>query len=105
MPAPFRRYSRGRAGFTLIEMLAVVAILALLATFVAPSLDAVRQRRLRAEAMSLAAQLEFARQRTVMTGVPHRVLLDLEAGSYVLFCNVPGHYGAGMFTSFEVTGQ
>jgi uncharacterized cupredoxin-like copper-binding protein len=28
---------------------------------------------------------------------------DLEAGTYVLFCNVPGHYGAGMFTSFEVT--
>jgi len=27
---------------------------------------------------------------------------DLEPGSYVLICNVPGHYGAGMFTAFEV---
>ena len=29
---------------------------------------------------------------------------DLAPGSYVLFCNIPTHYGSGMFTSFEVTG-
>jgi hypothetical protein len=28
---------------------------------------------------------------------------DLAAGSYVLFCNVPGHYSEGMFVGFEVT--
>jgi type II secretion system protein H len=71
-----------RAGFTLIEMLAVVAILALILSFTAPSLDAVRQRKLRSEALQLAASLEFARQRTVMTGVPHRMLFDLDAGLY-----------------------
>ena len=76
------RAARRRAAFTLIEMLAVVAILALVASFVAPSLDIVRQRRLRGEAMRLATQLEFARQRTVATGVPHRVLIDLENGLY-----------------------
>lgn len=82
MAPPPTRPALRRAAFTLIEMLAVVAILALMLTFVAPSLDAVRQRRLQSEAMRLAAQLEFARQRTVVTGVPHRVLLDLEGGLY-----------------------
>lgn len=28
---------------------------------------------------------------------------DLDPGSYVLICNVPTHYGLGMYTSFEVT--
>ena len=27
---------------------------------------------------------------------------QLEAGSYVLICNVPGHYENGMFAAFEV---
>jgi type II secretion system protein H len=75
-------HAHRRKAFTLIEMLAVVAILALVASFVAPSLDVVRQRRLRAEAMRLASQLEYARQRTVATGVPHRVLFDLENQLY-----------------------
>jgi uncharacterized cupredoxin-like copper-binding protein len=29
--------------------------------------------------------------------------LDLEAGPYVLICNVPGHYESGMHAAFEVT--
>lgn len=29
--------------------------------------------------------------------------LDLPAGNYLLICNVPGHYGSGMQTSFTVT--
>ena len=27
----------------------------------------------------------------------------LQPGKYLLICNVPGHYGAGMWTEFEVT--
>lgn len=73
---------RRRAAFTLIEILAVVAILALVAAFVAPNLGMLRERRLRNEAQRLAAQLELARQRTVVTGVPHRVLFDLESQGY-----------------------
>jgi uncharacterized cupredoxin-like copper-binding protein len=29
--------------------------------------------------------------------------VDLEAGSYVLICNIPGHYRLGMRTSFSAT--
>ena len=28
---------------------------------------------------------------------------DLAAGTYMLFCNVPGHYAAGMATTISVT--
>ncbi len=69
-------------GFTLIEILAVVAILALLASFVGPNFQALRERRLRHAGERLAAQLELARHRSVITGVPHRVLLDLDEVAY-----------------------
>jgi uncharacterized cupredoxin-like copper-binding protein len=29
--------------------------------------------------------------------------VDLDAGHYVLICNIEGHYAAGMHTDFEVT--
>jgi prepilin-type N-terminal cleavage/methylation domain-containing protein len=74
---------RARA-FTLIEVLAVVAILALAALLVTPNLAALRERRLRHAAERLAAELELARQRAVVTGIPHRVLFDLDAGVYRL---------------------
>jgi prepilin-type N-terminal cleavage/methylation domain-containing protein len=78
-----RAHPIGRtAGFTLIEILAVVLILALLATFVAPNLGALRERRLSNQAIQLAAEIELARQRSVVTGVPHRVLFDLEDAGY-----------------------
>lgn len=31
-----------------------------------------------------------------------RLTLTLKAGKYVLICNVPGHYKAGMFVGFRV---
>lgn len=74
--------ARIRRGFTLIEVLAVVAILALTAMLVVPNLGALRERRLRLSAQRLAAELELARQRAVVTGIPHRVLFDIETGVY-----------------------
>lgn len=72
------------AAFTLLELLAIVAIFALMTTFVLPNVGAVRDRALRNQAQRLAAQLEFARQRAVVTGVPHRLLIDLEGAAYRL---------------------
>ncbi|HEX5066966.1 MAG TPA: prepilin-type N-terminal cleavage/methylation domain-containing protein [Myxococcota bacterium] len=76
------RASAHRRGFTLIEVLAVVAILALAAVIVLPNLQALGERRLRHAAQRLAAELELARQRAVVTGIPHRVLFDLQNGVY-----------------------
>jgi type II secretion system protein H len=71
-------------GFTLIEILAVVAIMALVVGIVLPNVGLRSRRVMEDEAKQLAANLEFARQRSVMTGVPHRVVIDVEEGSYWL---------------------
>jgi len=72
------------AGFTLIEMLAVVAMIALVIGVALPNFGVRSKRAMEDEATRLAASLEFARQRSVMTGVPHRVVIDVEAGDYWL---------------------
>jgi len=71
-----------RHGFTLIEILAVVAILAVAAMLVLPNLGALGERRLQHAALRLAAEIELARQRAVVTGIPHRVLFDLQNRLY-----------------------
>ena len=37
-----------------------------------------------------------------VSGQTRRLALTLNAGRYVLICNVPGHYKAGMFVGFRV---
>lgn len=69
-------------GFTLIELLAVVLILGLLASIALPTLGVRTGRLLHDEARRLAADLEFARQQTVLTGVPYRVFIDLEGEAW-----------------------
>ena len=36
-------------------------------------------------------------------GATEELTVDLEAGSYVLVCNIPAHYRQGMSTPFTVT--
>jgi len=71
-------------GFTLIEMLAVMAIIALVVGIALPNFGLRSRRAMEDEAKQLAANLEFARQRSVMTGIPHRLVIDVEGGSYWL---------------------
>ena len=73
---------RDGAGFTLIELMAVIAILGMIFAIGAPRLGSSSWRALRNEAESIAASLEFARQRAIMTGIPHRLLIDLGEGGY-----------------------
>ncbi len=71
-----------RAGFTLIEMIAVVALIGMIFALGIPRLSSSRWRALGDAAESIASSLEYARQRAILTGVPHRVLVDLEDGGW-----------------------
>ena len=82
LQSPRTRRSRGSGGFTLIELIAVIAIMGMVFAIGIPRLSRSQLRGLKTEAESIAASLEFARQRAIMTGIPHRVLIDLEEGGY-----------------------
>jgi len=73
---------RPTGGFTLIELLAVVLILGLMASIAMPSLGVRSGRLLHEEAQRLATDLEYARQQTVVTGIPYRVFIDLEGQAW-----------------------
>jgi type II secretion system protein H len=77
-----RRRAARRGGFTLVEILAVLVIMGLLAAIALPNLGLRGSRMLDEESRRLASSLEFARQRAVMTGVPHRLLVDLDQAAY-----------------------
>jgi len=78
------RARKSAVGFTLIELLAVVTIFGLLAGIALPNLGIRGGRVLDDESKALASTVEFARMRAVMTGIPHRMVFDLEAGVYQL---------------------
>ena len=41
----------------------------------------------------------------IAPGASQDLMVDLTPGSYVLICNLPGHYQQGMYASFTVPGQ
>ena len=69
-------------GFTLIEMLAVIAIFGLIAAMVVPNLDLGGSRAVRSDAADFAAAVEFTRQRAVMTGRAHVLHIDVANGAH-----------------------
>jgi prepilin-type N-terminal cleavage/methylation domain-containing protein len=73
-----------RSGFTLIELLAVLLIMGLAMALVLPNIAARQTSALHDEAVRVAAQLELARQLAVVTGYPHRMLIDVESGAFRL---------------------
>lgn len=75
--------ARPRArGFTLLEMLAVLLLIGLVASLALPNLGALSEQALRDEARRLGAELERARERALVTGIRHQLVLDLELGEY-----------------------
>jgi prepilin-type N-terminal cleavage/methylation domain-containing protein len=69
-------------GFTLIEIMAVVIIIGLMLGLVLPNMAASRASRLRQQAMEVASRIELARERAIITGAEHRVVVDLDEGGY-----------------------
>jgi len=81
LPRGRRTKSRQRA-FTLIELLAVLLIMGLVAGITLPNLSLRSERLVLDAAQELASNLAFTRQRAVATGATHRVVVDLDAAAW-----------------------
>ena len=57
-------------------------LMCLMASLVLPNLGALSEQALRDEARRLQAELERARERALVTGVRHQLVIDLEVGEY-----------------------
>lgn len=73
-----------RAGFTLLEILAVLLIGGLLMSLTLPNFGILQSKKLQDSAERIVERIDFGRQRAVMTGIPHRLAIDLDAGTYKL---------------------
>jgi len=73
-----------RAGFTLLEILAVLLIAGLLMSVTLPDFHALHAHKLQDAADQIIERIDFGRQRAVMTGVAHRLAVDLDSGTYRL---------------------
>jgi hypothetical protein len=49
-----------------------------------PNFGALQSHNLRNSAERIVERIDFGRQRAVMTGIPHRLAIDLDAGTYKL---------------------
>lgn len=69
-------------GFTLIEILAVILIIGLVSAVVLPGLRLSGGSSRHDQALNVASYLELARQRAIMTGKIHRLLIDVDDGAF-----------------------
>src|SRR5689334_22817821 len=71
-------------GFTLIEVLVVITLIALLATGATFAIGAVTRAKLRSSSMHVAAAARFAYGRAVVRGRTVRLALDLDGGTLAI---------------------
>lgn len=78
------RNRRAKAGFSLVEVLIVIALMGILAGVVLPSSNPTIHDQLRSAAQILGGDLAYARSLAVTHGSTYRVTFDLTANRYVL---------------------
>ena len=82
--------SHRRSAFTLIELIAVMTLVAILAAVAIPSFASVGSTNAGMAARILAADIAFARQRAIATGVRTWVTIDPDAEQWTLASEQPG---------------
>ena len=74
---PISERTRAGHGFTLVELIVVMALLAVVTAFAAPSLSrSLRYRHLNEEAVRFVALTEYARDEAISQGLPMVVWID-----------------------------
>ena len=87
------RHLKADGGFTLIELIAVMVIVAVLAAAAVPSLEAMGDTRSTMAARQLLRDITFARQRSVATGAPTWVVFDASAQTWSVLGEDPAALG------------
>jgi prepilin-type N-terminal cleavage/methylation domain-containing protein len=75
-------HERESSGFTLIEMMVVMAIIALMAAMAIPSISSYFNVSLSATGREIAGTVKETYNATVVTGQVHRIVYDLKEGQY-----------------------
>ena len=73
---------RRSAGFTLVELLIVIALIATLGGLLLPSAGGALGLRVRNASRVISAELEHASQRAIATGIAHRWVVDIDRQTY-----------------------
>jgi prepilin-type N-terminal cleavage/methylation domain-containing protein len=100
-------FSCVRRGFTIIELIAVLLVVAIVAATAAPTLSGLADTRAAMAAKHLLRDMAFARQRAVATGVPVWIVFDLTDQEWEILeedPNTPGRAGATPMVD-PVTGR
>lgn len=74
--------NRPAGGFTLIEIIAVVVILAIAALIAVPAFSGASEMQVKSAADKLAADIEYAKSMSVTTQKTHRVTFSVSGSSY-----------------------
>jgi len=79
-----RQRRRPASGFTLLEVMAVVLLMALLAGIALPALGRDQAADAENDAREIAAGIEFARRSALATRAPFRLVVDIDASRWWL---------------------
>lgn len=75
---------RTYSGFTLLELLVVIAVIAIAAALVFPRLPAAESMELQGSARKLAATLRYLEERAVAAKTPYRLRLNISANTVAI---------------------
>jgi MSHA pilin protein MshC len=92
-PAQLRARSRYGGGFTLVELIAVVAVTGILAAVAIPTLSSLASSRQGAAQRLIQRDLSFARERAICTGMRSWVTFNTATNSYSLSAEPAGMPG------------
>lgn len=87
--------SNRRGGFTLIEMIAVITVIGIIAAVTAPTLSGLDSSRLHSAVSQVRRDLLLARHVAVATGMRTWVVFDVDANAYEVLQEPSGNPGRG----------